>query len=789
MSAQVDGLSAKYYVRRKVILGSGADGGVVRGIVKHTGEWHALKFLSSSAYSPQKEIEILRNINHANIVPILEIFAPIGPRQHWVFAMPEADFTLHEFLCRSRGPAASQGTRRNSDGVVRDLSAQMLAGIEHLHDADVVHRDIKPLNVLLSTVCDAGGPSCRLRLWLADFSRARHVPRVPRKRLRKKTQRDPPESEWQLTQNVCTVIYCAPEALFGEQDLEGMATYGLGVDVWSFGTILFEMLTLQQFCEGTTSQECLACLSCRLGPLVQNVGPCEVGWVDRRSRALPLSDYLDKYGWARNLLLGALQWASDQRHSAKELSILCQSSTVALAPAAAAAMPGHKAPAASQEVVPALLSPAESPRPTPSDVKCACSGHCYTSGHRWRGGCDCYNLIPGSKYCIDCCCEVVHCGRPRLRGALCSLHGRVLQELPRELVLARAARDAMVYMVPCDIEFYMKMSPEFAHDIGTLIIAGLMKEPTTIERWLQSGVPGKLHLEAIDSEALEESFLDLLQVTHDSPPVSEMQQLNQQGVARFLGSVTTCVNFGIIEKRDSGAMGDGKVPSRNAGDSKVFRLGLMQNEYVRSKERGRITAFLNSCRKHGNVWKNILQQSSINNVLQRVHLLLDAIADESEGAVKAGSREGYVRLHLVRKLFLTWLAYQPQPQRWGHVDIKVIQELSPDQKKYLDQFPEKWSVHDVSCLVFGRSDWGIFVSLFACLWHDVITRYVKDDADFEGLSNLLSTEPFRERARLSKEEAGHSICPANLVHDFFQAKLLDMSRGLKSAFTPGLHDP
>ena len=94
-------------------------------------------------------------------------------------------------------PTASQGTGRDSEAVVRDLLAQLVAGIERSQDADVVCQDIKPLNVVLSTVCDAGGPSCRLRLWLADFSRARHVPSVPRRRVRRRMRCGPPESEWQ----------------------------------------------------------------------------------------------------------------------------------------------------------------------------------------------------------------------------------------------------------------------------------------------------------------------------------------------------------------------------------------------------------------------------------------------------------------------------------------------------------------------------------------------------------------------------------------------------------------
>ena len=147
--------------------------------------------------------------------------------------------------------------------MVRDLSAQLLAGIQCLHEAGVVHRDIKPPNVLLSVACDAdsGGGACRLRLWLADFSRARHVSRVRRTRVREKRRRD--ATEWAMTHNVCTLIYCAPENLCRAEGLEPEATYGLAVDVWAFGAILFEMLTLQHFCQGETAMECLAFLTCR----------------------------------------------------------------------------------------------------------------------------------------------------------------------------------------------------------------------------------------------------------------------------------------------------------------------------------------------------------------------------------------------------------------------------------------------------------------------------------------------------------------------------------------------
>ena len=54
-----------------------------------------------------------------------------------------------------------------------------------------------------------------------------------------------------MSTRVCTPAYCAPEALFPEEDTgshlldrDGVATYGQAVDIWSFGAVFFEMLEL-----------------------------------------------------------------------------------------------------------------------------------------------------------------------------------------------------------------------------------------------------------------------------------------------------------------------------------------------------------------------------------------------------------------------------------------------------------------------------------------------------------------------------------------------------------------
>ena len=51
-----------------------------------------------------------------------------------------------------------------------------------------------------------------------------------------------------------------------------------------------------------------------------------------------------------------------------------------------------------------------------SQCVCRCSGHCYASGHRYRGGCTAVDLLFRSQWCPECACTVSGCGRPRLRS-------------------------------------------------------------------------------------------------------------------------------------------------------------------------------------------------------------------------------------------------------------------------------------------------------------------------------------------------------------------------------------
>ncbi len=647
MGAPVDPLYTQYVVQ-KVVLGHGADGGVVRGVDKETDQWHALKFLSRDAYAPQREVDTWRMLKHPNIVSLLRVFALAGTRPHWVLAMPEADFTLHEYIRRSLGQA------RATEDVVRDLAGQLLAGIACVHEHGLVHRDIKPTNIMLSVVPPAtsqGG----MRLMLGDFSRARQAP--PRRRLRTSTKTSKPPSlptECPMSTRVCTPAYCAPEALFPEDagshllDHDGVATYGQAVDIWSFGAVVFEMLEFECFAPGHTSMECLLALICRLGPLPFPIGPLPMGHTagDSRLGVQPLRD-CQLCAWASELLRRVLCWVGADRATALDLLSHWHSDGGSIETRLGGLTVPHRrveAEASCQQGKRARLHPGDLlatqdtslPVTTTSDEMCACSGHCYTPKHRWQGGCSSKTLLAGSSYCPSCGCDVKGCGRPRLRGPLCSFHKKLWDSCPAELRLTRAMRHGAVHFIPCDIVDFSSRFADYMDDLAAILVIALLKEPSAIATWVSTGVPGSLSGRRSTeeagklAEALVKSLATVVRSAHTSPATREMQQLHRQGVARFMGAATTCSSLGVIEK---------VRPGCTAGsDAEVVRLGLTEQEYRIVNDTSMAKRFLQACHGHAATWRSVVQETDMHVVVAKLHDIVRGVAQNSGGTAYGSGR-------------------------------------------------------------------------------------------------------------------------------------------------------
>jgi len=130
-------------------------------------------------------------------------------------------------------------------GTTRRLLAQLAAALAHLHARGVVHRDVKPENVLVSAaglvkLCDFGFarcvPGCAAEAGGGRGGRAgdRAAPRPP------------------LSDYVATRWYRAPELLVGDRG------YGPGVDVWALGCMAVEVATGRPLFPGESDADQLA---------------------------------------------------------------------------------------------------------------------------------------------------------------------------------------------------------------------------------------------------------------------------------------------------------------------------------------------------------------------------------------------------------------------------------------------------------------------------------------------------------------------------------------------------
>uniref|UniRef100_A0A1I7X870 Protein kinase domain-containing protein n=1 Tax=Heterorhabditis bacteriophora TaxID=37862 RepID=A0A1I7X870_HETBA len=122
------------------------------------------------------------------------------------------------------------------------IMCQLFRAIRFLHSGNVLHRDLKPSNVLLDADC---------RVKLADFGLARSLSSVHMIVIWMISSQleDYPEGQNmpELTEYVATRWYRSPEILLAAK------RYTKGVDMWSLGCILAEMLLGRALFPGTST--------------------------------------------------------------------------------------------------------------------------------------------------------------------------------------------------------------------------------------------------------------------------------------------------------------------------------------------------------------------------------------------------------------------------------------------------------------------------------------------------------------------------------------------------------
>ncbi|CAL4963668.1 unnamed protein product [Urochloa decumbens] len=203
-------------------IGSGTYSNVYRARDTVSGRIVALKKVRFDNLEPEsvkfmaREILILRRLDHPNVIKLeglvtsrmsCSLYLVFEYMEHdlaGLAASPDVKFTLPQIKCYMQ---------------------QLLSGLEHCHDNNVLHRDIKGSNLLL----DNNGI-----LKIADFGLATFFD---------------PRHKRPMTSRVVTLWYRPPELLLGATD------YGVGIDLWSAGCILAELLYGKPIMPGRTEVE------------------------------------------------------------------------------------------------------------------------------------------------------------------------------------------------------------------------------------------------------------------------------------------------------------------------------------------------------------------------------------------------------------------------------------------------------------------------------------------------------------------------------------------------------
>ncbi|XP_050398234.1 cyclin-dependent kinase 10 [Patella vulgata] len=149
-----------------------------------------------------REIDILLNIRHENIVEMKEVV--VGKSLDSIFLVMEyCEQDLASLLDNMAAPF--------SESQVKCIMLQLCKGLRYLHENFIIHRDLKVSNLLMT---DKG---C---VKIADFGLARKygIPTKP------------------MSPKVVTLWYRAPELLFGSK------THSTAIDIWSAGCIFGELL-------------------------------------------------------------------------------------------------------------------------------------------------------------------------------------------------------------------------------------------------------------------------------------------------------------------------------------------------------------------------------------------------------------------------------------------------------------------------------------------------------------------------------------------------------------------
>ncbi len=181
-----------------------------------------------------REIMILRKVNHINLSNLEEVLVSIPSSTNKYRGSVYLSF---KFMDHDLYGLVHSGKVTFTVPQIKNIIFQILSGLNYLHSNNIIHRDLKSSNILMSN---------KGEVKITDFGLA--------KCLYKK-------NKMSFTRNVVTLWYRAPEVILGSSE------YDFTIDLWSVGCILCELLLSRPPFNALTERDIFYQINDQLGPI------------------------------------------------------------------------------------------------------------------------------------------------------------------------------------------------------------------------------------------------------------------------------------------------------------------------------------------------------------------------------------------------------------------------------------------------------------------------------------------------------------------------------------------
>lgn len=201
------GCQSVTYTTEKIV-GTGSFGVVYKATCVETGETVAVKKVLQDRRFKNRELQIMRLLDHPNIVRLQHCFASHNEADetHLHLVLDYVPDTVYR-MCRQYTKNASRVPLL----LIKLYIYQLCRALAYIHRMGICHRDIKPQNLLVNTKTH--------QLKLCDFGSAKVL------------VKGEPNISY-----ICSRYYRAPELVFGATE------YTTSIDVWSVGCVMAELI-------------------------------------------------------------------------------------------------------------------------------------------------------------------------------------------------------------------------------------------------------------------------------------------------------------------------------------------------------------------------------------------------------------------------------------------------------------------------------------------------------------------------------------------------------------------